>query len=45
MNFESDIEWFPDAGGITGISPWRKPLNRGAFLRMRSANMAALTKS
>jgi hypothetical protein len=25
MNFESDIEWFPDAGGITGISRWRKP--------------------
>jgi hypothetical protein len=25
MNFEPDIEWFPDAGGITEISRWRKP--------------------
>jgi hypothetical protein len=24
MNFESDIEWFPAAGGITKISRWRK---------------------
>jgi hypothetical protein len=25
MNFEPTIEWFPDAGGITEISRWRKP--------------------
>jgi hypothetical protein len=25
MNFELNIEWFPDAGGITEISRWRKP--------------------
>ena len=25
MHFQPDTAWFPDAGGVTEISRWRKP--------------------